>query len=65
MRRIAAVLLLIIVAVGISLSLVKIPFGAPKTKVGRYYIDEGIKETGCCQYSYLSGGKLSWLRYFR
>ena len=46
MRRIAAVLLLIIVAVGISLSLVKIPFGAPKTKVGRYYIDEGIKETG-------------------
>jgi multicomponent Na+:H+ antiporter subunit B len=46
MRRIIAILLLIIVAVGISLSLAKIPFGTPKTKVGRYYIDEGVKETG-------------------
>jgi len=46
MRRIVSILLLIIVGVGIGLSLVKIPFGAPKTKVGRYYIDEGIKETG-------------------
>ena len=46
MRRIVTILLLIIVALGISLSLVKIPFGAPKTKVGRYYIDEGIEETG-------------------
>jgi multicomponent Na+:H+ antiporter subunit B len=34
------------VAFGISLSLAKIPFGTPKTKVGRHYIDEGIKETG-------------------
>jgi len=46
MRRIFAILLLIIVALGISLSLVKIPFGAPKTKVGRYYIEEGVEETG-------------------
>ena len=46
MRRIVSILLLIIVAVGISLSLAKIPFGTPKTKVGRHYIDEGIKETG-------------------
>jgi len=46
MRRIVAILLLIIVAVGISLSLAKIPFGSPETKAGRYYIDEGIKETG-------------------
>jgi len=46
MRRIVSILLLIIVAVGISLSLAKIPFGTSKTKVGRYYIDEGIKETG-------------------
>jgi len=46
MRRIVSILLLIIVAVGIGRSLRKIPFGAPKTKVGRYYIDEGIKETG-------------------
>ena len=46
MRRIVSILLLIIVALGISLSLAKIPFGTPKTKVGRHYIDEGIKETG-------------------
>jgi len=46
MRRIVAILLLIIVAVGISRSLAKIPFGAPKTKVGRHYINEGVKETG-------------------
>jgi len=46
MRRIVSILLLIIVAVGISLSLAKIPFGTPKTKVGRHYIDEGVKETG-------------------
>ena len=46
MRRIVAIPLLIIVAVGISLSLAKIPFGTPKTKVGRYYIDKGIEETG-------------------
>jgi len=46
MRRIAAILLLIIVVLGISQSLAKIPFGAPKTKVGRYYIDKGIEETG-------------------
>jgi multicomponent Na+:H+ antiporter subunit B len=46
MRRIVAILLLIIVALGISLSLAKIPFGAPKTKVGKHYINEGVKETG-------------------
>jgi len=46
MRRIISILLLVIVALGISLSLAKIPFGTPKTKVGRHYIDEGIRETG-------------------
>jgi multicomponent Na+:H+ antiporter subunit B len=46
MRRVVAILLLIIVAVGISMSLAKIPFGTPKTKVGEYYIDKGIEETG-------------------
>jgi len=46
MRRIVSILLLIIVALGISLSLAKIPFGAPKTKVGKHYINEGVKETG-------------------
>jgi multicomponent Na+:H+ antiporter subunit B len=46
MRRVVAILLLIIVAVGISMSLAKIPFGTKKTKVGGYYIDKGIEETG-------------------
>jgi multicomponent Na+:H+ antiporter subunit B len=46
MRRIVAILLLIIVALGISLSPAKIPFGTPKTRAGKYYIDEGIEETG-------------------
>ncbi len=46
MRRIVSVLLLIIVALGISQSLAKIPFGTLKTKVGRHYINEGVKETG-------------------
>ncbi|MBN2208450.1 MAG: cation:proton antiporter, partial [Candidatus Coatesbacteria bacterium] len=46
MRKILSILLLIIVAVGISLSLARIPFGEPKTKVGGYYINEGVRETG-------------------
>jgi len=46
MRRIVSILLLIIVALGISLSLAKIPFGVPKTKVGKHYINEGVRETG-------------------
>ena len=46
MRRIISILLLVIVAFGISLSLSKIPFGVPKTKVGKHYISEGVKETG-------------------
>jgi multicomponent Na+:H+ antiporter subunit B len=46
MRRIVAILLLIILAIGISFSLEKIPFGSPEAKIGRHYIDEGVKETG-------------------
>jgi multicomponent Na+:H+ antiporter subunit B len=46
MRRIISIFLLGILAFGISLSLAKIPFGVPKTKVGRHYINEGITETG-------------------
>ncbi len=46
MRRIISILLLGIIALGITLSLAKIPFGTPKTKVGRYYIDKGVEETG-------------------
>ncbi|MBN3038136.1 MAG: cation:proton antiporter [Candidatus Omnitrophica bacterium] len=46
MRRAVTIILLIILALGISRSLAKIPFGAHKTKVGKYYINEGIEETG-------------------
>jgi len=46
MRKTIAILLLVVVALGISLSLAKIPFGVPKTKVGKHYINEGVKETG-------------------
>jgi len=46
MRRIVAILLLITLAIGISLSLAKIPFGSSKAKIGRRYIEEGVKETG-------------------
>jgi multicomponent Na+:H+ antiporter subunit B len=46
MRNIVAIILLIIVALGIGLSLEKVPFGAPKTKAGARYIDQGIKDTG-------------------
>ncbi|RKY86138.1 cation:proton antiporter [candidate division KSB1 bacterium] len=46
MRKIIGLLLLGIVAWGIAVSLTRIPFGAPKTKVGRYYVDKGVPETG-------------------
>ena len=46
MRKIIGVILLAIVASGISLTLTKIPFAVPKTNVGTYYIDKGIDQTG-------------------
>ena len=46
MRKLISFVLLTIVALGIALSLAKIPFGTGKTKVGRYYIEKGIKQTG-------------------
>ena len=46
MRKIISILLLGIVCLGITLSLAKIPFGVPKTKVGKYYIEKGVKQTG-------------------
>jgi len=46
MRKIIALILLFAIAIGIVLTLVKIPFGVHKTKVGAYYIDKGIKDTG-------------------
>ncbi|MBC8526568.1 MAG: Na(+)/H(+) antiporter subunit B [Candidatus Cloacimonetes bacterium] len=46
MRKIFSVILLIIICWGIILSLYKIPFGIPKTKVGEYYLNKGKEETG-------------------
>jgi len=46
MRRILSILLLAIIAFGIVLSLAKVPFGVPKAKVGKHYIEEGVRETG-------------------
>lgn len=46
MRSIISFILLFVIALGIGLSLKEVPFGIPKTKVGKYYIDKGIKETG-------------------
>jgi len=46
MRKIIAFVLLVIVALGIGFALTKIPFAVPKTKVGSYYIDKGIDQTG-------------------
>jgi multicomponent Na+:H+ antiporter subunit B len=46
MRRIISLILLAIVALGVALSLIHIPFGTPKTKVGDYYIHRGREQTG-------------------
>jgi len=46
MRRIVSLILLAVVALGIALSLIHIPFGTPKTKVGNYYINNGREQTG-------------------
>jgi multicomponent Na+:H+ antiporter subunit B len=46
MRRIIALVLIAMVGLGIALSLIHIPFGTSKTKVGNYYIDKGREQTG-------------------
>jgi multicomponent Na+:H+ antiporter subunit B len=46
MRKIIGIVLLAIIAVGISLSLGRIPFGSPKAQVGKHYVREGVEETG-------------------
>lgn len=46
MRKVISIILLLILALGIILSLTEIPFGIPKTKVGNYYINKGVKDTG-------------------
>ncbi|MCD6218958.1 Na(+)/H(+) antiporter subunit B [Candidatus Calescamantes bacterium] len=46
MRKFISLVLVGIIASGITLSLLKIPFGTPKTKVGNYYLNKGIDQTG-------------------
>jgi len=46
MRKLIAIILLVIIAGGIVLSLKEIPFGISRTKIGDYYIKKGIEETG-------------------
>jgi multicomponent Na+:H+ antiporter subunit B len=46
MRKLIGILLLLIIAGGITLSLKEIPFGIPKTKIGEYIIKKGVEETG-------------------
>jgi len=46
MRAVVGIILLAVVAVGIGLALAEVPFGAPKTEVGGYYLEHGREETG-------------------
>ncbi len=46
MRKIFSLIILGILAFGIWYSLKNIPFATHKTKVGKYYVYKGIKETG-------------------
>lgn len=45
-RGIIALVLLAIIATGLSLTVTEIPFGAPDTKVGTYFVEGGREETG-------------------
>ncbi len=46
MRRIISLILFAVIALGIALTLDKIPFGTSNTKIGHHYIDHGREETG-------------------
>ena len=46
MRSIVSLILLVVIAVGISLALLAVPFGAAKTKVGDHYTANGREDTG-------------------
>jgi len=45
-RGIIALVLLAVIAAGLSLTITEIPFGSPDTKVGSYYVENGREETG-------------------
>ncbi|MEA1887646.1 MAG: Na(+)/H(+) antiporter subunit B [Bacteroidota bacterium] len=46
MRKLIGILLLLMVAVGITLTIKEIPFGTPKTQIGQHFINEGVESTG-------------------
>ena len=46
MRKLISLILLLVVAIGVGYSLSQVPFGQKKTKVGKYYVAEGVRETG-------------------
>jgi len=46
MRKIISFILIAIIAAGIFFSLREIPFGAAKSRVREYYLDNGIEQTG-------------------
>jgi multicomponent Na+:H+ antiporter subunit B len=46
MRKIISFILIVIIAAGIFFSLEEMPFGATKSRVREYYLDNGIKQTG-------------------
>jgi len=46
MRKIIAIIILGIIAIGLILTFSQIPFGKDKIDVANYYIKEGVKETG-------------------
>lgn len=46
MRRLAALVLIAVLAVAFGFVLAEIPFGEDKIDVGNYYIQEGVKQTG-------------------
>ncbi len=46
MRKIIAIIILGIIAIGLILTFLQIPFGKDKINVANYYIKEGIQQTG-------------------
>ena len=46
MRVTVGLILLAVIGVGVGISLLAIPFGAPKTEIGDYYIENAREDTG-------------------
>src|SRR6056297_264309 len=46
MRKGIVLILLLIIATGMVLSLQEIPFGMAESKIGSYFIKEGVRQTG-------------------